>query len=252
MIDQSAREIVLTGVNIGRYDHDDVSFTRLLADLLELPGNYRIRISSIEPDAWEGGFLPHVGHPKLCPHLHLCLQSGSEKILRLMRRQYTVSGFLEFVYAIKKRQPEFNFTTDIMVGFPGETVEDFLASCGVAREVGFSHIHTFPYSQRHGTPAEGMPQQIPSKVKTERARAIRGISDHYKRGYRESLIGKNQTVLIERVSNGKAYGYGQHYVPVVVPADARVVIGEFYPTRVKSVSADDELRLIGSRQGKSI
>jgi threonylcarbamoyladenosine tRNA methylthiotransferase MtaB len=163
------KEIVLTGVNIGRYERDGITFEELIEKILNIPGDFRIRISSIEPEGFGDKLFNLFSHPKLMPHLHMCLQSGSDKILLKMRRQYTVDEFKTMVHKIKKKIPDFNFTTDIMVGFPGETEEDFQETCKVSEQLGFSHVHTFKYSIRKGTRAERMPDQVHEKIKTERS-----------------------------------------------------------------------------------
>jgi threonylcarbamoyladenosine tRNA methylthiotransferase MtaB len=161
VLDYGFKEIVLTGVNIGRYDHEGINFESLVEKILDIPGDFRLRISSIEPDGYGDRFIELFHHRKLMPHLHLCLQSGSEAVLLKMRRMYTLSGFREIVNKIRERHPDFNLTTDIIVGFPGETAEDFRATCDVVKEFSFSHIHTFKYSRRKGTRAERMPGQVP-------------------------------------------------------------------------------------------
>ncbi len=208
------REIVLTGVNIGRYDHQGINFEALLEKILDIPGDFRVRISSIEPDGYGDRFIELFRHPKLMPHLHLCLQSGSDAVLLRMRRMYALSGFREIVDKIRHSYPDFNLTTDIIVGFPGETEEGFQATCDVVREMEFSHIHTFKYSRRKGTRAERMPGQVPEKVKTDRSEVIRLIGEENKRKYRSSLIGKTQHVLVEKTTDALCHGYGEYYVPI--------------------------------------
>jgi len=209
------KEVVLTGVNISRYDYGGLDFTGLLKEILEMEGNFRVRISSIEPEGFGEAMYTLFSHPKLCPHLHLCLQSGSDKVLMQMRRVYTLATYGDIIEQIRNRYPLFNFTTDIMVGFPGETEEDFEDTCRVIRQVGFSHVHTFKYSLRQGTRAERMTGQVPELVKQQRSQIIREISSETKQKYRQQFVGKQQTVLIEKVNkSGLAKGYGQHYVPV--------------------------------------
>jgi threonylcarbamoyladenosine tRNA methylthiotransferase MtaB len=159
VIAKGAREIVLTGVNISRYDSEGIQFSGLLEQILNLEGDFRVRISSIDH------FFTLIGHPKLAPHLHLCLQSGSERILLQMRRMYTVKDFLNIVERVRAKDPQFNFTTDVIVGFPGETEEEFEETMNVARQVGFGHMHIFKYSVREGTRAQRMPDHIPDKIK---------------------------------------------------------------------------------------
>lgn len=209
------KEIVLTGVNISRYEDEGVDFTRLLKRILEINGDFRIRISSIEPEGYGTAFFELFSNPKLCPNLHLCLQSGSDRILAEMRRTYRLASYMKIVEELRKRIPLFNFTTDIMVGFPGETEADFRETCSVIKQAGFSHIHTFKYSVRKGTRAELMPNHIPESVKQERSLTVRQLADENKQVYRKSFIGKQQTVLVEKVNkSGMAHGYGEHYVPV--------------------------------------
>jgi len=209
-------EVVLTGVNIGRYEYDGVDFESLVEKIVSLNGDFRLRISSIEPEGFGDKLFDLFSHPKMTPHLHLCLQSGSDRILLAMRRFYNVTTFMNLVDKIKSRYTDFNLTTDIIVGFPGETEEDFVQSCDVARQVGFSHIHTFKYSTRSGTRAERMAGQVPEAVKQHRSQMIRKISDENKRKYRLSMLGTEQTVLVEKYypKTKIAKGYGEHYIPV--------------------------------------
>jgi len=209
------KEIVLTGVNISRYDHSGLKFTDLLQKILFMEGKFRVRISSIEPEGFGDHFYDLFSHEKLCPHLHLCLQSGSDRILMKMRRTYNLASYLEIVEQIKRRHPLFNFTTDIMVGFPSETEDDFNATCDTVRQIGFSHVHTFKYSVRRGTRAERMDDQIPEKVRQLRSLIIRDLASENKLKYRRLFKGNKQTVLVEKVmKSGQAKGYGEHYVPV--------------------------------------
>jgi threonylcarbamoyladenosine tRNA methylthiotransferase MtaB len=210
------REIVLTGVNIGRYENNGTAFESLVEKILEIPGDFRVRISSIEPEGFGDKLFDLFSHPKLAPHLHLCLQSGSDLILLAMRRFYNMTTFGNLVARIRSRYPDFNLTTDIIVGFPGESEEDFIKTCNVSKEIGFSHIHTFKYSTRSGTRAERMAEQVPEAIKQERSLIIRNISEENKMRYRLSMIGKEQMVLVEKFNRntGLAKGYGQHYIPV--------------------------------------
>ncbi len=209
------KEIVLTGVNIGRYQDGNLNFEGLIERVLDLPEDFRVRISSIEPDGFSDKFLGLFTHPKLTPHLHLCLQSGSESILLKMRRMYSARTFIEMAEKLKALRPDFNLTTDIIVGFPGETEEDFQETVELAKEIAFSHIHTFKYSIRNGTRAERMADQVREKEKTRRSAIIRQISEENKRNYILSMIGKKQRMLVERIGNdGIAMGYGENYIPI--------------------------------------
>ena len=215
VVDHGFKEIVLTGVNMGRYQYQDVNFENLIENILKIDGDFRLRISSIEPDNFSDRFLQLFENKKLAPHMHICLQSGAENTLKAMRRHYTASEFKTMCDRIKSAIPDFNITTDLIVGFPGETEEDFMESAQMCREIGFSHIHTFKYSIRNGTKAATMPNQIPEKIKTERSAIIRSISAENKKKYLEQMMGKQQKMLIERInSDGIAQGYGENYIPM--------------------------------------
>ncbi|HUX13115.1 MAG TPA: radical SAM protein, partial [Spirochaetia bacterium] len=242
-----SREVVITGVNLSRYSDGTTGFSSLLERILELPGDFRLRISSMEPDSLDDRFLDILSHPKMCPHLHLCLQSGSERILLQMRRQYSYLGYRKIVDAIRTRLPDFNLTTDVIVGFPGETEADFADTENACREIGFSHVHTFPYSRRSGTRADRMDGQISEDAKKERSARIRRISDENKRNYRLRFVGREQRVLVERKGARKATGsgYGEHYVPVEFHLP-EVRYNEFYRVRLTALGEGDDPALVGS------
>ena len=243
-LDFGYKEIVLTGVNIGRYEKDGLNFEDLVEKVLEIPGDFRVRISSIEPEGFGEKLFNLFQNPKLTPHLHMCLQSGSDKILLAMRRQYTVDDFRMMTDKIRKRIPDFNFTTDIMVGFPGETETEFRETCRVAEEIGFSHIHTFKYSLRKGTRSERMPNQVQEKIKSERSLIIRGIAESNKKKYRSSFIGKTQNVLVEKISSrGIATGYGEHYIPVKFKADDRTCAKDFRNVKITGIVSKEDPEL---------
>jgi threonylcarbamoyladenosine tRNA methylthiotransferase MtaB len=241
VLDFGYKEIVLTGVNIGRYELDGMNFEDLTEKILSIPGEFRVRISSIEPEGFGDKLFGLFQNPKLAPHLHLCLQSGSDKILLAMRRQYTVDDFRAMVRKIRGKIPDFNFTTDIMVGFPGETEKEFQETCKVTEEIGFSHVHTFKYSIRKGTRAERMPDQVSEKIKTERSQVIRELAEENKRKYRNSFIGKTQNVLVEKIDgSGYAKGYGEHYFPVRFKADDSTHLKDFRKVKIESILTNSD------------
>jgi len=244
VLDFGFREIILTGVNIGRYDHEGTNFESLVEKILDIPGDFRVRISSIEPDGYGDPFIELFQHPKLMPHLHLCLQSGSDAVLLRMRRMYTLSDFRSIVDKFRNSHPDFNLTTDIIVGFPGETAAEFQSTCEVVRDIGFSHIHTFKYSRRKGTRADRMPDQVPEKVKAERSEVIRQIGEENKRRYRTSLIGTTEQVLVEKTSQGMARGYGEHYVPISFSA-GQAEKNEIYPVTINDLKDGEDPDLTG-------
>ncbi len=238
------REIVLTGVNIGRYSYDKVNFEQLVGKILELDGDFRLRISSMEPEGLGQDFVALLKHPKMTPHLHLCLQSGSDKILTTMRRMYSVETFLSLVSRIRSIIPDFNITTDIMVGFPGETEEDFRQTVDVIEKTGFGHIHTFKYSIRKGTRAALMDDQVPDKIKSSRSEMIRNLSADQKLAYRSGFIGKTQKVLIEKAEEKWASGYGQHYIPVMIEGE-NMERNSFVDCTITGIIKGDEPMIIG-------
>jgi threonylcarbamoyladenosine tRNA methylthiotransferase MtaB len=247
VLDFGFREVVLTGVNIGRYNDSGTDFTSLIGKILVLPGDFRLRLSSLEPEGFGEELFDLFLHPRMTPHLHLCLQSGSDHVLSIMKRRYRLDEFRQMIDSLRTRIPGFNFTTDILVGFPGETVEDFAQTCRVVEEIGFSHIHTFKYSPRLGTLACKMPDQVPEKVKNMRSVAIREIARRNKLRYRLSLVGKNQKVLVERISgDGMASGYGEHYVPVTFQANAHTRVREFRDVLITGLGEGDDPSLSGS------
>ena len=169
MVDMGYREIVLTGVNMSRYRDGECNFSTLLEQLLECDGDFRLRISSLEPDQLDERFFALLQHPKMAAHLHLCLQSGSERILLQMRRQYTAAQYRTMADRIRTVNPLFNITTDIIVGFPDESGHDFDASCDFVRDYTMGHVHVFPYAVRRGTRAARMSRAVSASVLKERA-----------------------------------------------------------------------------------
>jgi len=245
VVDNGFREIVITGVNIGRYDYENYNIEKAVEKIAELPGDFRIRISSLEPDGFGPDFHKVFEHPKMAPHLHLCIQSGSDPILLKMRRMYTAASFMEIIEKFRSHMPDFNFTTDVIVGFPGESADDFLETVRLSKEARFSHIHTFRYSRRKGTRADRLEDQLEEKIKSERSELIRKISEENRLHYMESMIGKTQRVLIEKVDDmGMAQGYGDHYLPISfqVPDSTRNV---FRKTVLKQLKPADPPSILG-------
>ena len=212
---KGAKEIVLTGVNISRYYNKGVNFSDLLEKILNIESDFRLRISSVEPDNIDNKFFTLIGHPRLAPHIHLCLQSGSEKVLAQMNRMYSVKEFLSIVEKIREKDNLFNFTTDIIVGFPGETEKDFENTIEIAKQVGFGHIHIFKYSVRQGTKAQKMSEQIPEKIKNERSKILHELAANLKTQYQKHFDNSVQRILVEKWENGFASGYNDYYIPMI-------------------------------------
>lgn len=247
VVDNGFKEVVITGVNIGRYDYQQYNIEKAVEKVADLPGDFRVRISSLEPDGFGPDFHKVFEHPKMAPHLHLCIQSGSDPILLKMRRMYTAGSFLEIIEKFRKHMPDFNFTTDVIVGFPGETDADFSETARLSREAMFSHIHTFRYSRRKGTRADRLENQLEEKIKSQRSEVIRKISEENRLRYMELMLGKEQRVLIEKVDDkGLAHGYGEHYLPVQFKA-AQAGKNMFQQVMLDSVNTSETPTIKGSR-----
>lgn len=211
-------EIVITGIDTDCYvdpSHPEYDFVDLLKDIDNIcEGDCRIRISSIEPTRVTPRLLEVLKNSKsIVPHFHLPLQSGSDAILKSMRRRYDSSLYLDTVNRLKDAIPNIALSTDVIVGFPGETDEDFNDTYNLCKQVGFVKIHVFPYSPRPFTPAGKMKNQINGIVKHERSKKLLDLSDTLANQYRESIKGQARTVLFEsKDSQGYWQGYTQDYI----------------------------------------
>jgi len=221
LVNKNHKEIVLTGINTGAYGKEKglYDLTDLIRELSKIEGLKRIRVSSIEMTEINDKFINELKfNPKLCGHLHISLQSGSEKILKLMNRKYTKKEYLDNIKKIKEARPDINLTTDIIVGFPNETEEDFIECINYAKEVEFSKIHVFPYSVREGTKAALMDNQVPNNIKKERARRLIKIDEEMQLKYNKKFINKEVNVLIEEIKNNKSIGHTEKFLKVVIPS----------------------------------
>ena len=191
------RELVLTGVNMGRWRDGGLTFTDLVSALLALEGDFRLRITSLEPEGLGEAFADLLLHPKMCPHLHLCLQSASPRILLAMRREYHIAQYRSLLELCRSRRPDLNVTTDLIVGFPGETDADFALTCAAVEDLRFGFVHVFPYSRRQDTRAERMDGQVDERIKRLRSSALHEVMDTVRRGVLERLVGQRRRVLVE-------------------------------------------------------
>lgn len=202
------REIVLTGIHLGSYGIDFAKaaapgegapdLAGVIRAIHEVEGIERIRLSSLEPGHVTPELIELLAEwPKVCPHLHLSLQSGAEETLRRMRRRYTAAQFRDTVERIRRRVPEIGLSTDVMVGFPGETEALFRESLRVVEEIGFSRLHVFPFSARRGTPAAGFPDQVPQRVKEARAAEMIALGERLSERFHRRFLGRVVEVLVE-------------------------------------------------------
>ncbi len=210
------RELVLTGVNVGRYGKGlGVGLFKLLERILAETGFFRIRLSSVNPVEVTDELIElWAAEPRLCRHFHLSLQSGSRAVLERMRRPYGPGEFLATVGKIREKLPEAAVTTDVIVGFPGETEAEFAETCDFVRKVGFSKLHVFCYSKRKGTEAAGMSGQVPESVKKDRARVLSGIGEGLRQAYAERFLGQKLKVLFEEKKGSSWVGLSSNYLRI--------------------------------------
>ena len=213
LVNNNYKEIVLTGIHTGNYGVDlGLSFSTLLEEILTIPNLKRLRISSIEITELDDKFLNLLQNNILCNHLHIPLQSGSNKILKLMNRKYTKEEFKKYIEKIRKIRPNISITTDVIVGFPNETEEDFQESLEFIKDINFSKVHVFPYSKRDGTKAARMTGHINGTIKKERTKKLLELSNHLEEAYYQNTIDKKEKVLIEKIEKGYAYGHTSNYL----------------------------------------
>lgn len=229
-IEQIARgcpEIILTGIETASYGKDRGerdALAHLIKKADAVNGVERLTLGSLDPNILTGRFLETAKDlPSFLPHLHLSIQSGSSSVLRRMRRKYNAQRALENIEAAKDAIPGIMFSTDIIVGFPGETEEEFLETVDFCRKVGFMHLHIFPYSKRAGTEAASMPDQISQEVKIERAKRLADIQSDIKRAVLEKYVTDyadgGDGVLFEQMRDGYWIGHSRHYIEVRVTSE---------------------------------
>lgn len=213
------QEIVLTGIHLTSYGKD-LDGPRLMDAVraAAVPGLPRLRLGSLEPVIATQDFVDELAEiPSICPQFHLSLQSGSDTVLKRMRRRYTAREYLEAARRLQRAFPDCALTTDVLVGFPGETEEEFLQTLSFCEEVGFAKMHIFPYSRRAGTAAARMPGQLSRAVKSERARQMAQLDERMSIAYRERMVGSVQPVLFETVlADGTTEGQTPQAISVLV------------------------------------
>ncbi len=243
------REIVVTGVSVGLYGRDsDSSLAELLRNLVKVPNIGRIRLSSLHPGELTQELLAvWSSSPNIMPHLHLSLQSGSDAVLHAMRRGYTADEYYAAVERARAVLDNPAFTTDIIVGFPGETDAYFEESYYFCKKIGFSQMHIFTYSPRPKTIAAKMGRQINGAIAAERSERLRKLGDGMALTYHRKFLEKPINVLVERIKDSVASGYSEHYIPVEFPT-AQAQPGEI--VSVEAVEASPaRLKALWSAQG---
>jgi threonylcarbamoyladenosine tRNA methylthiotransferase MtaB len=228
LVDNGYREIVLTGIHLGHYGVDwnwnrpRQEWTRLsdlLAQIIEVDDCFRVRLSSIEATELTRPLLDLlVDHPqRICPHLHVCLQSGSDSVLRRMRRRWSSRSIIERCQLVQQLLVNPALTTDVIVGFPAETDEEFQQTLDTVSAIGFSKVHAFPFSARRGTPAAEMDGQLSKSVKKARSKQLQQLALELKQQYYRSLLGQPLELLVESSQDGQTQGTSCRYAPVRLP-----------------------------------
>lgn len=228
LTEQGTKEIVLTGINTAAYGSDlkDYTFAKLLEDIVKnVPNLGRIRISSIEATEITDELLLIIAEnrEKFCNHFHIPLQSGSDKILQKMARKYNLDYYRKKIQRIRQLFPGVNITTDVMVGFSGETNEDFNDIKNFINEIKFGEMHVFPYSKRPGTKAYTYPDEVDEITKKVRVNELLLVNEQNALAYRQNFVGTVQEVIIEKIENGKAFGHTSNYMDIEFDAlDSKV------------------------------
>lgn len=217
------KELVVTGIEISSWGRDlpgQPGLAQLLEGISAAAPSLRVRLGSLEPRTVDEDFCRRISSlHNICPHFHLSLQSGCDRTLKAMNRKYDSARFYQSVELLRKYYVNPGITTDLIVGFPGETEEDFQESLAFVERCGLSALHVFPYSRRPGTPAAGMADQVPNAEKKRRAKAAGDLAHTLQRRYLEGLVGRELEVLFEEAHNGLYQGHAPNYVLVKAPAD---------------------------------
>lgn len=244
LVESGYKEVVLTGIHTGRYGQDleNMNLEKLLRRLIEIPNLYRLRLSSIEVNEVTEGILDLMKtSPIMARHLHIPLQSGCDRILKLMNRHYTVQEFMEKITKIREIDPDISITTDLIVGFPGETEEDFQKTKATLTQIKFTKIHTFPYSSREGTPASTIENQVDGLVKKRRVKEILKLSDQLEHAYYEKYLNKTLPGLSEKTKEGKVNVLTTNYIQVSVVEKVK----NNTSVQVKITKIDEENKVFG-------
>lgn len=243
LVDSGYKEIVLTGIHIGSYgkDTNTTSLIELIKKVHEIDGIERIRLGSIEPNYISNEFVKTIKHlKKMCPHYHISLQSGCDETLKRMNRKYTTLEYKNSVYNLRKEIEDVAISTDVMVGFPGETEEEFQKTYNFIDEISFSGMHVFKYSPRKGTPAASFEGQIPASEKEKRSNILIELSKRKTLEFNKKFIGRAMPVLIEQEVNGrKGYveGFTPNYIKVICEGDKNLK-GEIVNVSLKEAVDD--------------
>jgi len=214
---------VITGINVGTYSANNYTLLDVIEMLEQIEGLARIRISSIEPTTIPGKLIEKMAHNgKLCRHLHIPLQSGNDAVLKAMKRKYTYNKFYEFIRHARNTVPQICIGTDVIVGFPTETKEQFQESMDKLREAPINYFHVFSYSRRHLAKSRDLEHRTPISVIKERSRLLRDLSQRKRRMFYNSFLGTTQKVLFEQEKRGHWNGLTDNYIRVEVKSNLNI------------------------------
>lgn len=234
------KEVVLVGINLSAYGlGEDFNLADAVECACSIEGIERVRLGSIEPEQMDEEMINRLAQqPKFCPQFHLSLQSGCDNTLKAMNRHYTSMEYSQIVQRLRNAFENSSITTDVMVGFAGESEEDFKQSMQFVKQIGFAKVHVFPYSQRKGTLADKAPNQVPPNVKDERAKLMGALVEQSRFEFLSSQTGLVEKVLIERLRHGYLEGYTENYTPVHILSTDESLCTTIQ--NVKIISADKD------------
>lgn len=237
LVKKGYKEFVFVGINLAAYHYDGLIIGDIVEKVCNIDGVERVRLGSLEPNVFTPKFLDIVkNQPKLCGHFHISLQSGCTETLKRMNRRYTAEKYLEYLGKIRDIRPDVNFTTDVMVGFPGETEQEFNQSLATVEKAKFGSIHVFPYSIRPGTPAATMENQVDGSVKHQRADVMAKLGDKLQKETLESYVGKTVSVLFETEEKGCFEGFTDNYIKVI--AKGKNLFGDIKEVKITGYKKD--------------
>jgi threonylcarbamoyladenosine tRNA methylthiotransferase MtaB len=230
------KEIVLCGIIMSNWEEDGMDLADLIEFLMANTSDVRFRMSSLEPQNFSDKFVKLFKSGRLCPHVHMSLQSGSDSVLKRMRRRYDVALFRNVCEKLKKAVPDIGLTTDVIVGFPGETDEEFEETYDFVKKIGFLKMHVFPYSKRKNTAAYYMRSQISEDVKKLRAEKLRKLSDRMGRDFKKKLLGREYEVLVEECFDGIGKGFTPNYIPVQFCSGDESLVNNIVKVKLESIA----------------
>ncbi len=234
------KEIVLVGINLSAYGlNEDFNLADAVECACSIDGIERVRLGSIEPQQMDKDLINRLAaQPKFCPQFHLSLQSGCDKTLKLMNRHYSTEDYLRIVDNLRLSFDNPSITTDVMVGFAGESEDDFINSMAFVKKIGFAKVHVFPYSQRQGTVAAAAPDQISPQIKELRAKQMGKLVEESRSEFLQTQIGCKESILVERLRHGFLEGYTKNYTPIHIMSDNLKLCGKIIDVIITNSFSD--------------